>query len=403
VSEIEGAHNASDVRKLARLTYLQQFAANVIPIFPAYAIMFNDRSGLSTSQISLLFIICNVAAMLSEVPTGILADRISRRTVLLLSALLSGSSFALWLAWPNFFGYALGFVVWGIAFAMSSGALQAYLYDELDALGRSDAFTKIFSRGRALSYSGMFLGYGVAIAIGIEHYVWLLALSVVTCLLTASVTLLFPKDRATTSIARERGHLRSAMRTVRMSPMLQRIVPTIAVIGASIAIVEDYVPLYYSATGISLRVVPYLLLAGIFLGIIVTWFAHRFEHRQPLRLMFMVLSAGLVLLTSSLGGKETAVVGMMGFMALLRLAVVLFEASLQHEFEGASRATLGSLPTFLNEIWGVGLAAVYGVTAHLADDFAAIRALAVTVAVTAVGLTIWWRLLPSERSEHTQN
>jgi MFS family permease len=352
--------------------------------------MFHDRSALSTSEISLLFVICNISAMLAEVPTGALADRIPRRTVLLLSALLTALSFTFWLVLPNFLGYALGFVVWGIGFAMSSGTLQAYLYDELHALGRSDAFTKIFSRGRSMSYAGMFLGYGLAIIIGIERYEWLLALSLVACFLAIVVVLQFPKDRVTTSIAQERGHIRSSLQIVRGSPTLQRIVPTIALIGGSVAIMDDYVPLYYATVRVSLDVIPYLLLAGVFLGIIATWFAHRFEHRQPLWLVAMMLLAGLVLLTSSYGGRDVAVLGMMGFIALMRLAVVLFEASLHHEFVGTSRATLGSLPSFLNEIWGVGMAAVYGVVAHLADDLAAIRAAAITVAVTAVALMAWW-------------
>lgn len=386
--------NDREVRKVARLAYVQQFTANVIPILPAYAIMFNDRSGLSISEISALFIICNISAMLAEVPTGVLADRISRRTVLSLSALLAGLSFTVWLILPNFVGYAFGFVAWGIAFAMSSGALQAYLYDELNAIDRSDAFTKIFSRSRASSYAGMLVGYGVAILIGIERYEWLLALSLVASLLSAVVVLLFTRDRvATTSITQERGHLRSALQTVRGSSALQRIVPTTALVGGSVAMIEDYAPLYYSAVDVPLGVVPYLLLTGIFMGIVMSWFAHRFEDRQAFWHVSMLLLAGLVLIASSFGGRDIAVLGMMGFVALLRLAIVLFEASLQHEFDGKSRATLGSLPTFLNELWGVFLAGIYGLAAYLIDDVAALRAVATAVALTGLALTIWWRLL----------
>lgn len=393
--EEKNARNVEEVRKLGRLAYVQQFAANAIPIFPAYAIMFNSRSGLSTTEISALFIICNIAAMLAEVPTGILADRISRRTVLLLSGLLSGLSFALWLVFPNFVGYALGFAVWGIGFAMSSGALQAYLYDELQALGRSDEFTRIFSRCRSLSYAGMFLGYGIAILVGIERYVPLLVLSIASCLLAATVALLLPKDQIATSIADERGHLRTALKTVRQSPALQWIVLTIALVGGAVATMEDYVPLYYAANGITHDVIPYLLLGGVVLGIVTTWFAHRLEHKPARSLLFMMLLAGVVLIASSYGNRAEAVIGMMSFVALLRLAIVLFEVSLQHEFVGESRATLGSLPTFLIGIWGIGLAAIYGVVAHLADDFAAIRAIAGVVVVVALALMLWWAMLSS--------
>lgn len=181
--------------EIRRLVYLQQFTANTIPIFPAYAIMFNDRSGLSTSQISALFIICNIAAMVSEVPTGVLADHLSRRVVMLFSTLLTGLTFVTWLVFPSFLGYSAGFVLWGVGFAMASGALQAYLFDQLKLLGRLDEFTKAFSRSRAFSYGGMFLGYGAAIVIGIEHYELLLGLSIAACAISIVVTLLLPKDR----------------------------------------------------------------------------------------------------------------------------------------------------------------------------------------------------------------
>lgn len=386
---------------MTRLVYAQQLTTSFVPVFPAYAIMFRERGGLTSSQISVLFIICNVSAMVAEVPTGVLADRTSRRTVLLISSLLTASTFAMWLALPCFLGYAAGFILWGAGFAMSSGALQAYLFDELAALGRSDAFTKTFSRGRSLGYAGMFLSYGLAILIGIQRYEPLLLVSLVMCLLSVVVLLRFPKDAGAASIADRRGHLRTALRAARASPPLRRTVPTIAIVGGSLAIMSEYVPLYYAAIRVPLETIPYLLLTGVFLGTLVTWFAHRFEHRRAHWLLSLFLLAGLELFLSSFGDQQAAVLGMMGFMALLRMADVLFEAALQHQVDGSSRATLGSLPTFLNEVWGIGLAAGYGIVARLGGDIIAVRAASIAVAISALALTMWWQLLPARTSTPT--
>lgn len=140
--------------------------------------------------------------------------------------------------------------------------------------------------------------------------------------------------------------------------------------------------------------IPYLLLVGLCLGIVATWFAHRFEHRPAFWLVTMMLLAGIVLFVSSFADKAIAVLGMLAFIALLRFAVVLLEASMQHEFHGTSRATLGSLPTLLNEVWGVGLAALYGLVDHRADDLAAIRSVAALVVLIGASLMVWWSYLP---------
>ncbi len=65
-------------------------------------------TGLSTSQISSLFVIWSVTSLLLEVPSGALADLISRQRLLTLGALVYGSVFAVWVAWPSYLAFALG-------------------------------------------------------------------------------------------------------------------------------------------------------------------------------------------------------------------------------------------------------------------------------------------------------
>ncbi len=78
-----------------------------------------------------------------------LADATSRRALLVVAPLLAGAGFALWVAAPSYWAFALGFVLWGAHGALQSGAFEALLYEELDRLGGADRFGALLGRATA--------------------------------------------------------------------------------------------------------------------------------------------------------------------------------------------------------------------------------------------------------------
>src|SRR5688572_26138534 len=108
------------ISKIRTLFYLYAFFKSFILIYPLYAVMFVDN-GLSASQISILFIVWSAVAFVLEVPSGAVADKFSRKYVLIVATLFQAAAFACWLAWPNFWGFLVGFVLWGINSALTSG------------------------------------------------------------------------------------------------------------------------------------------------------------------------------------------------------------------------------------------------------------------------------------------
>jgi MFS family permease len=74
-------------RPLARLAVSWAALSEFVPLYPLYALLFLD-TGLSTAEISALFAVWSVTALLAEVPAGALADRWSRRGVLVCGAVL---------------------------------------------------------------------------------------------------------------------------------------------------------------------------------------------------------------------------------------------------------------------------------------------------------------------------
>jgi|SRR3989344_1013543 len=107
-----------------------RFFGDFTPIVPYMALFFIQHN-ISVSQISLLFLLWALSILVFEIPTGMLADKVNRKTILIASRVLKLCCFAVWLAWPSFAGFAVGFILWGIATALDSGAFQAFLYDHL--------------------------------------------------------------------------------------------------------------------------------------------------------------------------------------------------------------------------------------------------------------------------------
>jgi len=138
------------VRRLIAFQALDEF----MPIFPVYALLF-DENGLSTAEISSLFVLWSVVTFLFEVPSGAWADTVSRRLLLCLSSVAYGAAFSSWLLCPTAAGFAAGFALWGLSSALSSGTFQALAYDELAAMGARNEYARVIGVGTSLALVAM--------------------------------------------------------------------------------------------------------------------------------------------------------------------------------------------------------------------------------------------------------
>nr|WP_054811639.1 MFS transporter [Nocardia arizonensis] len=142
------------MRGLTVRAVLFRGSRDLIPLYALYALLFADH-GLSTAQISLLLAMWSVTAFLLEVPSGAWADTVSRRAMLILSAVLMATGFTVWTLAPSFVGFGVGFVVWGVASALESGTFEALVYDELTAAGAGKSYPRVMGYARAAQESSV--------------------------------------------------------------------------------------------------------------------------------------------------------------------------------------------------------------------------------------------------------
>src|SRR5688500_3590531 len=182
-------------RRIAVTLYTYAFLDDLVLLYPLYAPLFID-AGRSVWQISTLFACWSVTGIVLEVPSGALADAVSRRLLLWIGPLLTAVGFALWVGAPSYWAFALGFVLWGAKGALSSGALEALVFEELERVGAADRYGRITGRAKAAGTVGVVLAIAAASPVlAVGGYPAVGAASVAACLLTAAVAATFPERR----------------------------------------------------------------------------------------------------------------------------------------------------------------------------------------------------------------
>ncbi|SFT32989.1 Predicted arabinose efflux permease, MFS family [Geodermatophilus amargosae] len=355
--------------------------SGLAPVYPLYALLFLD-TGLSAAQVSGLFALWSVTGLLAEVPTGVLADRWSRRGALVLAGVLEAAGFVVWTVAPGLPGFAAGFVVWGVGGALVSGAAEALVYEGLAAAGAEDAFVRVQGATTATELlvqvptallAGALVEAGGHVLVG-----WV---SVGVCLAAAALATRFPETAPTEGDDGERS-LRSAVGEALRRPSLRLAVVAVALLGGLDAL-EEYFPVMARDHGVPTELVPTAVLVVALAGAAGAALADRLA-RLPSRALpaLLTVSAGL-LAVGALAGTAVALAAVALSYGLYLAVLVVGEARLQEQVPGAARATVTSVAGL-----GIELASllVFGAWALGSALAVAVLFLAV-VPVVALGLS----------------
>lgn len=98
--------------------------------------------GLDPFQMVLVGTVLEATCFVFEVPTGVVADLYSRRASVIIGFFLVGVGFAVEGVVATFAAAVVGNVVWGIGYTFTSGALQAWITDEVGEEHVGPVFTR---------------------------------------------------------------------------------------------------------------------------------------------------------------------------------------------------------------------------------------------------------------------
>ncbi len=346
--------------------YCNSGLREVIPIYPLYAIMFTEH-GISPIGLSSLFIIWAMVGLLVEVPSGALADTYSRKWLVVLSGLFKSSAFLSWYLEQNFYGYALGFILWGTGSSLRSGAWEALLYDLLKSWQNEFMFTKIYARVRALALLGVGLGELLGGVLIVNGYDWVLLVSMMIPILATLPFIIYVEEptrspppgeaHTPTNIAVHKpGYYEVLLEGLREA-ISNRSVLYILLVSSLLIMTHGVYDEFISPTlrekGFSLQLVAFL---GAFVyfsesaGIII---ADRFRAISLSSLLGCIGLAGIILMGAVFSARAGVVISIAVFTFLFGFASTLFGAELQRVIESTSRATVTSVIGFGEEIGGI--------------------------------------------------
>ncbi|MFF4788106.1 MFS transporter [Streptomyces griseorubiginosus] len=352
---------ATGVRRLTTTLYGYAFLDDLVLLYPVYALLFAD-TGLPLWQISSLFALWSLTAVVLEVPSGAWADTVSRRRLLWIGPLLTAAGFALWVTVPSYGAFALGFVLWGAGGALGSGSLEALVYDEMERLGAADRYARVMGRTRAARLLATVAAMGLAgpvLALG--GYPAVGAGSVLACLLAALTATRLPEHRvpAAKGSTSWSGTLRAGIaeargdRTVRGALLL---IPAVAAVWGAL---DEYVSLLIRDLGVAETTVPWLVLLVWTLVTVGSLFAGPAE-RLGTRGLAALIAGAAVALAIGAGIRTPAGIALVGLaFAGIQLAEVLADVRLQHRIDDARRATLTSVASLGTELVTVAVFGVY--------------------------------------------
>lgn len=366
----------------------QVFVNELIVIYPVYAIMMQE-TGVSAFELSILFVIWSLSALLLEVPTGVLGDLFNRKHVLAAGGFCKAGGYAVWLIEPSFFGFAGGFVLWSVGGALRSGTEQALLYDSLSAQGRALDFAKVFGRSRAAGGIGVVTAMLIGGALAESGYSLPLMLSVAAPVISALLILGLIPDlpgRRSESSRKANMTLRTAFGEIRTSRVLVMLAGMFTLLGSVTGVLDEYIgPLLRETERFRLTEI------GVWYGIVMlartagVMLAHRAPDFGLARIAAVFVLSNAILALSLLTPGDTLPLLLTACFFLSGLAEVRLESLLQESIESASRATITSLAQLGKEAWGIALFLALGLGAQWSSWSLAIGTLGACTLLLALG------------------
>ena len=126
--------------------YLYGFIFGIHTVRGVYFLYLTVWGGLDLFGMMLLQSYFMFMIFILEIPSGAIADHLSRKTALVLSALFVISAAFTYSIYPNIFLFFLAETLWAFSIALSSGSDEALMYSTLKTMGEEDKLTKILGR-----------------------------------------------------------------------------------------------------------------------------------------------------------------------------------------------------------------------------------------------------------------
>ncbi len=131
--------------------------------FTVTAVYFVTEVGMSPLQLVLVGTLMEVSIFVFEVPTGIVADMVSRRLSIVIGTVVMGVAVTLFGAFTEVWPILAANALWGLGYTFTSGALDAWLADEVGQERLAGLYLRGAQVGRIAALAGIATSVGLAL------------------------------------------------------------------------------------------------------------------------------------------------------------------------------------------------------------------------------------------------
>ena len=323
--------------------------------------------------------------LIFDIPSGILADKWSRKGMLFVSAVsLAVCSVILGLS-NGLEMYIVGYLFYGVYVVSTSGTYQAITYDSLHDEGRADQYSKVVGRAYALFLAGAGVA-NVASGFIANHFSYSTTffVTVISCVLNALLILslkepAFHKDEKKERVIKQLGQ---TIKTLANTKLLR----SLAIVMSALAVVElfkgEFGQLYMLRYVTEPQLIGLLWAAYAFTWSLGSLIAHRF--RTKLNTLVLLTTLPLVFM-SFIDNWFSLVLFMLQAVASAALLNQI-ETRVQENTPSSVRASVLSVLSALGRAIAIPASFVLGWLFTQYDALWALR----FVAVIAVFTLLYW-------------
>lgn len=189
-----------------RVHYLHHFFRGLIfhmPVWVAFELQF-----ISLAELAVIEAIIQGSQLISELPTGAIADLLGKRASVLIGGVLRVLGLIIFVRATSFPAFVLYALVIGIGDSFISGAYDALVYDSLKQDGKEKQYPRVASKANLIfqvSFAAAILAGGVLSLWGYKAAIWAAVLANITSLVTMA---LFREPRIDTVTFTIKSYLR---------------------------------------------------------------------------------------------------------------------------------------------------------------------------------------------------
>lgn len=375
----------SPIQKRLRPLMIADFFAGLMFFYPV-TFPFMHHVGLTAAQMSTYALVSSVVVLAIEIPSGILADRWSRKNIVIIGLLSIGTGAALLSQAHNFEGFLVGAIFISAYFAMRSGIQEAMIYDVLLEQDQRIDYEHQLGKLRVYATAGnvisSLLGALLAAVIGFRFPYYL---SCVSCALAIFFLYHFREPQLHRKIGATKFHKHVSVlfRSLSQHKDMKLLVITSIFLGIEFNYMLQVDPLWPVALGLATvwfgPLNAFLLSSQGVAAPVAKRIANSSKRIQLLALVLVLTAAGLLI-------RNIFIIALSEF-ALLATAttlMVVLSGRIQDQLPSSQRSGVGSaISTFSTLAFVISLA-VFTVIAKSHSVFTAAWILVITAVLAAL-------------------